>query len=194
MSKRINGSAVEFSFLRGECLKNNFIDISNFGRNSIGTFFWSNVRQDSTSCLLSNGAGAINSPLESSKNISNLLNHFRSSSSLTIEFWLQPNGTNSVDSTIFSISSSSIISPSVATGCGYNLRVSTTYCVCHIAFVIFLIARLSKSSLFRIPQVHDRLSHFNGYEKSKSLTFLLDRILCRSVQFKRNFNGEIPFR
>lgn len=121
MSIRINGSAVEFPFLRIECLQNSYADTSNSGRN-IGSLFRINAGQDQA-CLSSNGAGAFASPLVSSKNISKLLNNFRSSSSLTIEFWLQPNTTNSVDRTIFSISSTSTISSSV-TGCGYNLRVS----------------------------------------------------------------------
>ena len=124
MSIRINDSAVEFSFLRSECLKNNYADISNSGRN-IGFFFRINAGQDQASCLLSNGAGAFASTLVSSKNISKLSSNFYPSSSLTIELWLQPNTTNSVDRTIFSISSSSTVSSSVATGCGYNLRVRT---------------------------------------------------------------------
>ena len=132
MSIRINGSAIEFPFLRIECLQNNYADISNSG-SSIGSLFRINAGQDQASCLSSNGAGAFASPLVSSKNISKLLTNFRSSSSLTIELWLQPNTTNLVDRTIFSISSTSTISSSVATGCGYNLRVSILNIFpCHI--------------------------------------------------------------
>jgi hypothetical protein len=122
MSLRINGSAVEFPFWQKECLNNKYIDISNSGRNHIGYLFRINSGQDLAPCLSSNGARASASTLRSSTNISNLLSYLRSSSGLTIEFWLQPNETNSADRTIFSISSSST---SVNSGCNYNLRVST---------------------------------------------------------------------
>jgi len=122
MSKylRVNGSVVEFAFYRQSCFQNAYTNDA-LGKSSIGVIYRIVSGNPYDLCLPSNGASGTSSILTSSKNITSLVNALKTSSSITMEFWIQPSQTASTDSTIFAIGSPSY--SNTVNNCNYNLKV-----------------------------------------------------------------------
>ena len=117
VGRSLVGEVLKYEFSQLECVSNLYTDSIN--TNLIGKF--SSV--STPNCLPSNGISVLSNRYISQKNASSLINKLKSSTSITLEFWLQPNLTAVTDSAIFSIGSK--------TGnnfgnslCGYNLQVN----------------------------------------------------------------------
>lgn len=122
-TKRINGSIVEFAFKRSECLGNDYLESSGSNSFGIGSLYRINDGNPESVCLLSNGASSA-SPLSSTRVVGSINKYLKQSSSITFEFWIQPNITYNEQFVWLSVSNVNA-APS-STSCTYNLRVSIT--------------------------------------------------------------------